>query len=51
MAPGFITEARVEQAKREGWLPAVPEVTVEWIMHHSEMVKKSVLPSTSSGSH
>src|SRR5258708_20979759 len=46
MAPGFITDARVEQAKREGWLPAVPEITVQWIMQHAELVKKSVAPAT-----
>jgi len=46
MAPGFITDARVEQAKREGWLPAVPEITVQWIMHHAELVMKPVAPVT-----
>ena len=45
MAPGFITDARVEQAKREGWLPAIPEITVQWIMQHAEQLKKSVVPA------
>ncbi len=45
MAPGFITEERVEQAKREGWLPAIPEITVAWIMQHAEQMKKSVVPA------
>jgi hypothetical protein len=51
MAPGFITEARVEQAKREGWLPAVPEITVDWIMQHADQIRKSVLPSASQVPH
>ncbi len=44
MASGFITDARVEQAKREGWLPAIPEITVDWIMQHAEQLMKSVAP-------
>ena len=40
MAPGFITNERLEQAKREGWLPAIPEITVDWIMQHAEQMKK-----------
>ncbi len=44
MAPGFITDARVEQAKREGWLPAIPEITVQWIMQRAEQMKRSVAP-------
>src|SRR5205814_8023352 len=46
MAPGFITEARVEQAKREGWLPAIPEINVDWIMQHAQQIQKSVAPAT-----
>jgi hypothetical protein len=42
MAPGFITDARVEQAKREGWLPAVPEMNAEWIMQRAEQMRKSI---------
>jgi hypothetical protein len=45
MAPGFITDERVEQAKREGWLPAIPEITVQWIMQHAEQLKRSVVPA------
>lgn len=30
--PGFVTTARVEEAKRTGWLPNVPEVTPDWIL-------------------
>src|SRR5258706_596674 len=45
MAPGFITDARVEQAKRDGWLPAIPEITVQWIMQRAELLKKSVVPA------
>jgi hypothetical protein len=45
MAPGFITDVRVEQAKREGWLPAIPEITVQWIMQRADQFKKSVLPA------
>jgi len=45
MAPGFITDIRVEQAKREGWLPAIPEITVQWIMQRADQFKKSVLPA------
>ena len=44
MAPGFITDARVEQAKREGWLPAIPEITVQWIMQRAEQMKRSIAP-------
>lgn len=45
MAPGFITDVRVERAKREGWLPAIPEITVQWIMQRADQFKKSVLPA------
>jgi hypothetical protein len=45
MAPGFITNERLERAKREGWIPAIPEITVEWIMQHAEQMKKSVVPT------
>jgi len=35
-APGFITAARVEASKREGYLPNVPEITPEWILQHQQ---------------
>jgi len=35
----------VEQAKREGWLPAVPEINAQWIMQRAEQMKKSVVPA------
>ena len=35
-APGFITAARVEESKRQGYLPNVPEITPEWILQHQQ---------------
>jgi hypothetical protein len=45
---GFITEARVEQAKKEGWLPVVPEITVGWILQHAETLRKLIVPARTS---
>jgi hypothetical protein len=44
LKPGFITAARVEQAKREGWLPAIPGITVEWIMQNANQMISSIAP-------
>ena len=33
-------EALVEQAKREGWLPDVPSVTLEWIQLNAQRIAK-----------
>lgn len=41
-APGFITEARVAQAKRDGWLPDVPEITADWILQHQRQFLATV---------
>jgi hypothetical protein len=44
--PGFITPARVDEAKREGWLPDIPEITADSIMKQSaEMLKATAPPS------
>jgi hypothetical protein len=32
------TAARVEEAKPGGWLPNVPEITVDWILQHQRQV-------------
>ena len=38
--PSFITEARVETVKREGWLPNIPEITADSILqHHNQMMQ------------
>lgn len=33
---GFITAARVEEAKRGGYLPKVPEIDAEWVLNHQK---------------
>ena len=44
--PGFITPARVDEAKRGGWLPDIPEITADSIMKQSaEMLKATAPPS------
>lgn len=44
--PGFITPERVNQAKREGWLPDIPEITADSITKQSaEMLKATASQS------
>ena len=44
IAPGFITPARVEEAKRDGWLPDIPEITADSIMKQSAEMLKATAP-------
>jgi hypothetical protein len=43
-AEGFITDARVERAKRDGYLPNIPEVTADSILRRQKMVAEIVQP-------
>jgi len=44
--PGFITPARVEEAKRDGWLPDIPEITADSIMKQSAEMLKATAPQS-----
>jgi hypothetical protein len=35
---GFITPARVEQAKSAGYFPHVPEINAEWVLQHQQQL-------------
>ncbi len=46
IAPGFITTARVDEAKRDGWLPDIPEITADSIMKQSAEMLKTTAPQS-----
>jgi hypothetical protein len=46
LAPGFITESLVAQAKHDGWLPNLPSVTLDWILANIERFTKVSRPSS-----
>ncbi len=44
--PGFITPTRVDEAKRDGWLPDIPEITADSIMKQSAEMLKTTAPQS-----
>lgn len=42
--PGFITPALVDQAKREGWIPDIPEITADSILKQSAEMLRATAP-------
>ena len=47
LAPGFLTESLVAQAKRDGWLPNVPSITLESILGNIDRFMKVSRPDSS----
>lgn len=45
LAPGFLTAPLVAEAKRDGWLPNVPSITLEWILGNVEKFRKNIPPT------